>query len=151
MNDKVKVIKYVDGNPVESIVDYLPKKAEPKSLTNPIKKKSKEKKRKRKKIKISPNSKFYKSKEWIELRYRVLSIFRAKCMCCGRTPSEHGIVVNVDHIKPRARYPELELDINNMQILCSSCNWGKGNSDTTNWRNLSNNDIYLIKQSQKFG
>jgi len=150
MSDKIKVIKYVDGKPVESTVDYQPKKALGKNLTNPMKPKKK-KKKKRQKIKVSSNNKFYKSEQWIQLRYKVLSIFQAKCMCCGRTPSEHGIVINVDHIKPRSKYPELELDINNMQILCSSCNWGKGNQDATNWRSLCNNDIYLIKQEQKFG
>jgi len=148
MSSKIKVIKYVDGKPVESTVDYFPKKASAKILTNPMK--VKKKKPKRKKIKPASN-KFYKSEEWLQLRYRVLSIFQAKCMCCGRTPSEHGIVVHVDHIKPRSKYPELELDINNMQILCAACNLGKSNLDNTNWRSLSNNDIYLIKQSEKFG
>jgi len=38
-----------------------------------------------------------------------------------------------------------------MQILCADCNLGKSNIDNTDWLTLSNNDIFLIKQSQKMG
>jgi 5-methylcytosine-specific restriction endonuclease McrA len=55
------------------------------------------------------------------------------CVCCGRGVSD-GIKLNVDHIKPRKRHPELALDINNLQVLCNECNHGKGNWDETDWR-----------------
>jgi ATP-dependent Lon protease len=51
-------------------------------------------------------------------------------MCCGDTP-ENGAVMNVDHIKPRKRYPELALDIRWLQILCGACNHGKGKVSLT--------------------
>lgn len=54
-------------------------------------------------------------------------------MCCGATPAT-GAVMNVDHIKPRKLYPHLALDVDNLQILCSDCNHGKGNWDMTDWR-----------------
>ena len=64
MSDKIKVIKYVNGKPVESTVNYTPKRAEAKSLTNPIKKKPKKKKRKKIKMEASISNSFYRSKEW---------------------------------------------------------------------------------------
>jgi 5-methylcytosine-specific restriction endonuclease McrA len=42
--------------------------------------------------------------------------------------------LNVDHIKPRRRFPELSLDPDNLQVLCGNCNTGKGSWDTTDWR-----------------
>ncbi len=45
-----------------------------------------------------------------------------------------GIPLHVDHIKPRSKYPDLALDINNLQILCESCNLGKGAWDETDFR-----------------
>jgi 5-methylcytosine-specific restriction endonuclease McrA len=54
-------------------------------------------------------------------------------MCCGATP-QTGAVMNVDHIKPRKTYPELALSVENLQILCGECNHGKGNWNTTDWR-----------------
>ena len=34
---------------------------------------------------------------------------------------------NIDHIKPRKFFPELALDILNLQLLCAKCNKRKGN------------------------
>lgn len=44
------------------------------------------------------------------------------------------MLLNVDHVKPRKFYPELALDLDNLQVLCALCNHGKGNSDATDWR-----------------
>lgn len=76
---------------------------------------------------------FLRSYEWRELRMRVLKRDGAKCACCGATPA-NGAVMNVDHIKPRRTHPELALDPNNCQVLCETCNHGKGNWDATDWR-----------------
>jgi 5-methylcytosine-specific restriction endonuclease McrA len=62
-----------------------------------------------------------------------LKKYGPKCMCCGTTP-KHGAVMNVDHIKSRKFYPELALELSNLQILCNDCNHGKGNWDQTDWR-----------------
>lgn len=66
---------------------------------------------------------FYKTREWKELRFSILRKYGFSCMACGRKPP--GIILNVDHIKPRSKYPELEMDINNLQVLCATCNVGK--------------------------
>ena len=56
-----------------------------------------------------------------------------RCECCGRGRND-GIILHVDHIKPRKKYPELALDPKNLQVLCNECNHGKGNWDETDWR-----------------
>ena len=76
---------------------------------------------------------FYKSKEWRKLRYQTLLLHGPVCCLCGATRKD-GVVLHVDHIKPRYQYPELELDIDNLQVLCEDCNMGKGGSDDTDWR-----------------
>ena len=77
------------------------------------------------------HKKFYQSWEWLELRYKVLLKYGPECMSCGST---HRIVV--DHIKPRKKYPGLQLDFDNLQVLCNDCNRGKGQWDETDHRSL---------------
>lgn len=72
---------------------------------------------------------FYRSWAWKKARYETLKKFGAACMCCG---SREQIVV--DHIKPRRLYPHLELDLDNLQVLCNDCNMGKSFDDETDWR-----------------
>lgn len=97
--------------------------------------KKQKRKRKRDKKKLSKKTtSFYLTDEWRKLRYRVLRKYKARCMCCGRNRQEHGVTIHVDHIKPRSKFPKLELDFNNLQILCEDCNLGKSNIDQTDWR-----------------
>jgi hypothetical protein len=91
------------------------------------------KKPKRSNVYVSSDA-FLSSYQWRKLRMEALIKYGRRCMCCGATPST-GAVMNVDHIKPRKRYPELALEINNLQILCHDCNHGKGNWNETDWRN----------------
>lgn len=79
------------------------------------------------------SSDFLKTQEWKVLRYQALVKHGKKCQCCGRQPKD-GAVMNVDHIKPRLKYPELALSIDNLQVLCDWCNHGKGNKDQTDHR-----------------
>lgn len=79
------------------------------------------------------NDGFYESREWLDLRYRVLQKAGGSCKLCGcRATPENPI--QVDHIKPRSTHPELALVESNMQVLCKSCNMGKSNKDDTDWR-----------------
>ena len=77
---------------------------------------------------------FLSSYEWRTLRMVAIKKYGRTCACCGVECGKNGIVLNVDHIKPRRKYPELALNINNLQILCNTCNHGKGNWDETDWR-----------------
>ena len=36
---------------------------------------------------------------------------------------------HIDHIKPLSRYPELSLDLSNLQIACGSCNISKSDHE----------------------
>ena len=74
--------------------------------------------------------------EWRQVRMKALKRDGAKCQCCGATPAT-GAVMNVDHIKPRKTHPHLALTLENLQVLCHECNHGKGNWDSTNWRNFA--------------
>lgn len=82
---------------------------------------------------VASKDDFLQSYQWRKLRYEAILKYGRKCMLCGATP-ESGVQIHVDHIKPRKKYPELALDINNLQILCGVCNHGKGNWDESDWR-----------------
>lgn len=73
---------------------------------------------------------FYQTRQWRELRYKVLVKYGKTCQCCG----EKSGYIHVDHILPRSLHPSKELDENNLQVLCEACNIGKTNRDTTDWR-----------------
>jgi len=76
---------------------------------------------------------FYDSRHWKEIRYEALRRDGARCLCCGRTRAD-GVVLHVDHIRPRYTHPELALSAENLQVLCAECNVGKGWQDDTDWR-----------------
>lgn len=73
---------------------------------------------------------FYQSDAWYKVRYERFKLSGRVCACCKATDCE----LHVDHIRPRSKYPELELDVTNTQVLCKSCNLGKSNADATDWR-----------------
>ena len=75
---------------------------------------------------------FLVSREWKELRAKVISMYGSTCMACKREPKRRS--VNVDHIKPRKLFPELALDFDNLQVLCGRCNKSKGNKRFTDYR-----------------
>lgn len=77
---------------------------------------------------------FLLSPEWRALRARVVAHYGGKCMKCSHIPKRG---VNVDHIKPRKLFPELALEFDNLQVLCSRCNKAKGNKHQTDYRRLS--------------
>lgn len=77
---------------------------------------------------------FLQSKAWKRLRFQALKKHGMRCQACGASPST-GAVLNVDHIMPRRLFPELALQLDNLQVLCGNCNEGKGNWDMTDARN----------------
>ncbi len=80
---------------------------------------------------------FYASWDWKKLRYEALKIHGTRCQCCGWQPgdTDHGRLV-VDHIKPRSKFPALQLDLNNLQVLCNDCNMGKSNIHEDDFRGV---------------
>ena len=75
----------------------------------------------------------YDSREWLDLRYRVLQKSGGSCILCGCRANETN-PLHVDHIQPRSLRPELALVESNLQVLCKNCNLGKSNRDNTDWR-----------------
>lgn len=77
---------------------------------------------------------FYDTDEWRAVRFEALRLSDGRCCLCGRSKRDHGVVLHVDHIKPRSKFPELALTLANLQVLCEDCNLGKSNRDDTDWR-----------------
>lgn len=76
--------------------------------------------------KMTRNENFYKSKAWLNLRHEfLLRNKKKKCNLCGL--EDQSAQYHVDHIRPRSVYPELCLEIKNLQLLCKECNLGKSN------------------------
>lgn len=78
---------------------------------------------------------FYDSREWRTVRYRALRRSKGCCECCGARGGRTN-PLQVDHIQPRSRFPDLALDLDNLQVLCRLCNLGKGSRDATDWREV---------------
>lgn len=73
---------------------------------------------------------FYLTDAWKRLRLRAIAQYGLRCMKC----SAINVEMHVDHIKPRSKYPEMELVFNNLQVLCRKCNLEKSNVDETDYR-----------------
>lgn len=77
---------------------------------------------------------FYKTTEWRRLRYFALKTLGNRCQVCGASAALSPL--QVDHVKPRLLFPELSLDIHNLQILCEDCHVAKTCGDMDDNRNL---------------
>ena len=71
---------------------------------------------------------------WKELRHKVFEKWGKACLKCNSQDN-----ISVDHIKPYSLYPELIIDLDNLQPLCRSCNSSKGNRNSEDYRNPQRN------------
>ena len=76
---------------------------------------------------------FIRSLEWRALRKLAIDRYGAVCCKCGKEGTKNS-PINFDHIRPRKFFPELALDIENLQPLCGPCNKAKGNQHQTDYR-----------------
>lgn len=67
-----------------------------------------------------------KSRRWKLLRRFVFNRDGEQCACCGNTSGP----LHIDHIKPRAKYPALMWEPDNLQVLCRPCNNAKLTRET---------------------
>lgn len=118
---------------VRSIVNAAPKRRDGKVKSAPTEAPFELPTSAEKAASYAASDKFLESYEWRRVRMVALKKYGPRCQCCGATPAT-GAVMNVDHIKPRRLFPELALDVDNLQLLCHVCNHGKGNWDMTDWR-----------------
>ena len=79
---------------------------------------------------------FFRSAAWAKARWIALERANGRCRVCGRSAAD-GVRLNVDHIKPRMKYPHLALAQKNLAVLCALCNWGKGDRDRWNYSQKS--------------
>lgn len=89
---------------------------------------------------------FLQSQEWLELRYRVLRKRGGCCQLCGNRGSETN-PIQVDHIKPRSKHPQLALVEGNLQVLCRACNIGKSNKDETDWQIMPSREFSILQSA----
>ena len=75
---------------------------------------------------IHDRESIYQSAEWNAARKDVIARQGKICRRC-RKSIFYESDLTVDHIKPRSKYPSLQLEITNLQVLCRSCNSSKGN------------------------
>lgn len=68
---------------------------------------------------------FVRAGKW----WAVLARDKWKCLSCGRSAREDGVLLEVDHIIPRSKGGSD--DMINLQTLCKKCNIGKSNKDST--------------------
>jgi hypothetical protein len=76
----------------------------------------------------SPDEVFYTSPEWRELSYEVLRDSDGRCCACGLSAP------TVRHVKSPKSHPDLKLERNNLQVLCSEHRHIEGMlGDETDW------------------
>lgn len=73
------------------------------------------------------------SSNWREIRLLAIGIYGRVCMKCGA--SGRKTIIEVDHIKPRSKHPDLCLNLSNLQTLCSKCNREKADKNQNDYRN----------------
>lgn len=57
---------------------------------------------------------------WSVIRWNVLNRDNFTCQYCGRNPTQHAVVLHIDHIKPKIDGGKDELD--NLVTACDECN-----------------------------
>src|SRR4051812_24926874 len=67
--------------------------------------------------------------KWGSMRKKVIDNYGAVCMKCGSTGK-----INVDHIRPKCRYPSLKFKFENLQVLCWPCNASKNYTREDDYR-----------------
>lgn len=76
---------------------------------------------------------FLLTPEWRAVRAEAIKRYGLACGKCGAEQTARSRT-NIDHIKPRKFFPELALDIDNLQPLCGKCNKRKGNGAAIDYR-----------------
>lgn len=57
------------------------------------------------------------------LRFRVLARDRFRCVYCGRSAKEDGVILEVDHVYPKSKGGKDTME--NLVTACRECNQGK--------------------------
>jgi len=87
---------------------------------------------------------FYRTPVWGKLKRLIYKVFPKQCMRCLSVNAQ----LHVDHIKPRSKFPDIELSISNLQVLCKACNLDKSNLYIKDYRTQKHVDaleLFLAK------
>ena len=78
-------------------------------------------------IEVKPDATHKTSRDInLRMRFKVMSRDNFKCCACGASPAKDpSVELHVDHIKLWSKGGETVIE--NLQTLCSKCNWGKSN------------------------
>jgi 5-methylcytosine-specific restriction endonuclease McrA len=94
-----------------------------------------------------------RSNGWAKVRAARIDLI-GHCECCGKSPSMlKRFRLQVHHIKPFHVWPELELDPENLIVLCSnpSCHLDKGHlGDFRSWNESVRRDCAAWLQKYKW-
>jgi hypothetical protein len=90
--------------------------------------------------------------QWINLdpmlkssiRFMVLKRCHFRCVACGHDIKSH---LEIDHIIPIRKKPDLLTEITNLQILCFDCNEDKGVQENEAWLKKRKEHINKMGQS----
>lgn len=85
-------------------------------------------------------------KKLYELKYDLCYLFNGVCLSCGSDKD-----LQLDHIKPVSKYPELTFEYSNLQILCKECNIKKSNTSIIDFRcNTKKYELWNKEQRKMF-
>lgn len=73
---------------------------------------------------MKPSRPFLKDRRWPALRIQALRRDGFQCVQCGARGR-----LEVDHIQPTFKRPDLAFDLSNLQSLCASCHSKKTRQD----------------------
>ena len=103
-----------------------------------------------KKIRRSEN--IQSSNNYLIYKEQLVKDFRDLCGSCGKNRNYFFDNFQIDHFRPKSKYPDLKNDYNNLVLSCPICNRNKSDDWPTNDKNVYHNDSigYVDPASKEF-
>ncbi len=103
-----------------------------------------------KKIRRSEN--IQSSNNYLIYKEQLVKDFRDLCGYCGKNRNYFFDNFQIDHFRPKSKYPDLKNDYNNLVLSCPICNRNKSDDWPTNDKNVYHNDSigYVDPASKEF-
>ena len=103
-----------------------------------------------KKIRRSEN--IQSSNNYLIYKEQLVKDFRDLCGYCGKNRNYFFDNFQIDHFRPKSKYPDLKNDYNNLVLSCPICNRNESDDWPTNDKNVYHNDSigYVDPASKEF-
>ena len=103
-----------------------------------------------KKIRRSEN--IQSSNNYLIYKEQLVKDFRDLCGYCGKNRNYFFDNFQIDHFRPKSKYPDLKNDYNNLVLSCPICNRNKSDDWPPNDKNVYHNDSigYVDPASKEF-